>query len=180
MERHAVVAGSTLKVGKGPILTSILALAVAGSAFLGNVVFRGDTGGIIAGTRAAIISANTGSVLGSGSTVSTVYLPSPFAAGASRFGYRTGSGVGTYFQLDIVANPTAASWDCHRTVGKSTGTASTTAIFTNVAATGSINVSQTALTFGPTQGIACHTLGRINSTTNLRLRSLFSDSDVTN
>jgi hypothetical protein len=52
--------------------------------------------------------------------------------------------------------------------------------FDNASITGSILRIWSGATMGPTQGFACYTRNRINSQTQLRLRSLWTDSDVLN
>ena len=119
------------------------------------------------------------SATGGLATYDTCYIPSPFRSGAaSSRGLKAGSGVVTYVQLDVIANPNGYGIDCTRVGGANEGTGGTL-IFNNVSATGSINIYSTPFTMGPTEAIKCGSLGG-GAGIDLRLKGIVVDSDVTN
>ena len=171
------IPGKAAKVGKGVIAAAVVALAGVGTIFGLNLVSERSNVGLVAETRALMVAHSTGSVVGSGSTAAA-YLPSPFDANASRLGYRTGSGVAHYYQVDVVANPTGASFDCGPVNARNSGSGNVW--FNNVSATGTIARVWSGSTVNSTQGFGCYTRSRVTSTTRLRVRGLYTDSDVTN
>lgn len=174
------IGGKALKIGRGPVAAAVLAAAAVGTFFGTNLVSEQKTVSVIAETRAFLVGTSTGSVnTGSVASYDTLLLSSPFNADASTRGLQTGTGVSHYLQLDVVANPTGASFDCSKVAAADTGT-SGTLYFNNISVTGSVNTYDTKVVLGPTEYVKCGTLDTVITGTTLRLRGLFSDSDVEN
>lgn len=167
-----------MKLGRGPIATAVLAVAALGTYFGTNLVNPEQHVGIVAEDRALAVM-DVDSEFSSGSTTNTVFLNSPFNADAADRGYTTGSGANVMALIEIVTNPTGASFDCY--FGRAdTGTGAGVLIATNISQTGTIVLIGSGHTVGPDRGYGCNTTDRIKSTTLLKGGGVFLRSAVLN
>lgn len=172
------IGGKGVKAGRGPVLASLLALAVSGTMFATNFVSDQSHAGVCAGDRCQVVHTAV-STFETGSTTNTLFLSSPFDASASDRGYQTGTGINTLFVLDLVTNNTNASFDCY--LGKAdTGTGAGTLVFSNVAGTGTIMKTMSGQIVAANKGFGCNTTARIKSNTVLKAAGVFVRSSVLN
>ena len=172
------VPGTSLKIGRGPITAGLLALAAAGTYFGINLVSPEKHAGLCAQDR-CVVHNTAESVAQSGSTLNTLFLASPFNEDADELGYRTGTSALVALVIDVIENPTGASFDCSITTEDS-GTGSGIPIAQNITGTGTIVVTVSGSLVGPDRGIACNTTDNITSSTRLEADGLFLQSAVEN
>lgn len=176
---------SVIKAGLGVVTSTIQSLMIKGS-FLARGQFVCDSianpnCGLVYGVKGYDVPSyakDTGS--GGLAKYDTIIARCPFnASTAAARGLKTGTGVGFYTQLDIIANPANASLDCSVVSGPNTGTGGT-AIISNASGTGTIATSTTPFTCGPTQYVKCGTttVPTASFSGSLLFKSVYSD--VTN
>lgn len=167
-----------IKIGLTPVIAAVLTTAVAGTFFGTNLVNDRGSAGVVAVDRALAVMDVT-STYESGSTTNTIWLNSPFDADALTRGYKVGSGVNVLSFIDIVANPTGASFDCY--LGKrDSATGAGIMIAHNKSVTGTIIPFASGSILGPTDGIGCNTTSRIKSNTLLKAGGVTLRSAVLN
>lgn len=171
------IGGKAIKVGRGPIAALVLAAAVAGTVFGTNLVNEEKYAGVVAQDRAAVVR-TAESATETGSTTNTVFLGSPFDSDASTRGYSTASGIVVSSVIEVVANPTGASFDCYLNRADQ-GTGAGLQLVQNLSTTGATVVYQSGHLIGPDHGIGCNTTDRINSNTSLKAGGLFLQSLIT-
>ena len=167
-----------MKLGRGPIATAILAVAALATYFGTNLVNPDPNVGIVAKDRALVVIDVT-SEFSTGASTNTLFLNSPFDANADDRGYVTGTGFAISGLIEIVANPTGASFDCYYgTADTSTGAG--VSIRVDVSATGTIIPVGTGHVIASGFGYGCNTSGNITSSTVLKAGGVFLKSAVLN
>lgn len=176
---------SILKAGVAAINSTITSLMVKGSILAngGNFVCNSITNpncGFVYGVQGINIPAyakDTGT--GGLAKYDTNIAASPFNSSASARGLKTGTGVVTYLQYNVISNPKGVNIDCSKVAATKTGTGGT-ALVTDASATGSTVTYSTPFVMGPTEYIKCGSLGTPGASFSGTLLFLSTYSEVVN